>query len=107
MTKLTRLKAIFSVSIRMLVYKITYRRARAWPSLKAECSRAKVSCIQFVCMHDTFARAKHSAYAAARPSARATIGYLVYKQFVSKIPLPARRARPKGRRLCEKILTSL
>ena len=31
------------------------------------------------CMHDTFARATHSAYAAARPSARATIGYLVYK----------------------------
>ena len=31
------------------------------------------------CMQDTFARATHSAYAAARPSARATIGYLVYK----------------------------
>ena len=30
------------------------------------------------CMQDTFARATHSAYAAARPSARATIGYLVY-----------------------------
>ena len=30
-------------------------------------------------MQDTFARATHSAYAAARPSARATIGYLVYK----------------------------
>ena len=29
-------------------------------------------------MQDTFARATHSAYAAARPSARATIGYLVY-----------------------------
>ena len=28
------------------------------------------------CMQDTFARATHSA---ARPSARATIGYLVYK----------------------------
>ena len=28
------------------------------------------------CMQDTFARATHSA--AARPSARATIGYLVY-----------------------------
>ena len=31
------------------------------------------------CMQDTFARATHLAYAAARPSARATIGYLVYK----------------------------
>ena len=33
-----------------------------------------------VCMQDTFARATHSA---ARPSARATIGYLVYKVLVS------------------------
>ena len=33
-------------------------------------------------MQDTFARATHSAYKgqAARPSARATIGYLVYKE---------------------------
>ena len=42
--------------------------------------------MKFVCMQNTFARATHSAYAAARPSARATIGYLVYKKFVYKIP---------------------
>ena len=35
-----------------------------------------------VCMQDTFARATHVAYAAARPSARATIGYLVYNLLV-------------------------
>ena len=40
-----------------------------------------------ICMQDTFARAKHSAYAAARPSARATIGYLVYKVDIRCIPL--------------------
>ena len=37
------------------------------------------------CMQDTFARATHPAYAAARPSARATIGYLVYKRANSGI----------------------
>ena len=38
----------------------------------------------FVCkIKDTFARATHSAYAAARPSARATIRYLVYKYYVT------------------------
>ena len=47
-------------------------------------------------MQDTFARATHSAYAAARPSARATIGYLVYKGY----PIVACRAQPSGRVRC-------
>ena len=54
------------------------------------------SCAALGCMQDTFARATHSA---ARPSARATTGYLVYNalgricvarakvSFVCKIPL--------------------
>ena len=44
-------------------------------NFKAVECKSKLCC----CMQDTFARATHSAYAAARPSARATIGYLVYK----------------------------
>ena len=54
----------------ILVYKIPYRRARAWPSARA----SKGICIQarYLCSR---------AHSAARPSARATIGYLVYKIF--------------------------
>ena len=70
-------------------------------------------------MQDTFARARIRPKA-ARPSARATIGYLIYKQFfiiakihsggkcfkyretggmiVCKIPLLARRTRPSAAR---------
>ena len=32
----------------LFVYKIPYRRARTWPS-----ARAKASCIQLICVHDT------------------------------------------------------
>ena len=39
-------------------------------------------CLRTHCMQDTFARAntRQSSYAAARPSARTTIMYLVYKR---------------------------
>ena len=47
-------------------------------------------------MQDTSARATHSAYAAARPRARATIGYLVYK----------RHARSAKRQLCSQTLSN-
>ena len=39
----------------------------------------KSRCKDLVCMQDSFARAR------TRPSARATIGYLVYKDLVSAI----------------------
>ena len=45
----------------------------------------KIILIFTSCMQDTFARATYSAYAAARPSARVTIGYLVYKFTSSKV----------------------
>ena len=40
------------------------------------CERSKLPIVMNVCMQDTFARAR------TRPSARATIGYLVYKMNV-------------------------
>ena len=56
-------------------------------------------CPPVPCMQDTFTRATHSAYAAARPSARATIGYLVYK------PVPAGQPRPYLVNFCQITLT--
>ena len=55
-------------------------------------------------MQDSFARARTRPNAAARPSARATIGYLVYKHRVNNGPnlilefCPACRTAQKGQR---------
>ena len=55
---------------KILVYKIPYRRARAWTG---GCSAFRPSASReqryLAYKQDTFARATHSAYAAGRPSA--------------------------------------
>ena len=62
------------VSVQVLVYKISHRRARAWPNGRVR-ARAKISCIQ-----DTFARARTRPMQPLGQARATTIGYLVYKK---------------------------
>ena len=61
-----------------VVYKIPYRRARAWPIGFKPRARASKG-ILHTSMQDIFARARSCLKAAAWPIARATISYRVYK----------------------------
>ena len=65
--KCVRSLAKIWVLVRYCIQYIPYRCARSWPVQPFECLYARFLCSR-----------AHSAYAAARPSARATIGYLVY-----------------------------